>query len=90
MSAVNMQVHPLRQRVSQESVVVVVTGLDDDQFVIGYAVDEPVLVINAPRPKAGQVGAQLLRFAGPLERIARGFLDQPKARRSIFLSAKAQ
>jgi hypothetical protein len=56
----------------------VVPGLNDDQFIIGRAADQAVLVVDPPRREAGQVPAQRFGFAGALER------------RSSFLSAVAQ
>src|SRR5215467_6922379 len=60
------------------SAVVMVPGLNDDQFIFGCAVHKTMLVIDPPRPEAGQIPAQRLRLAGSLERGPPCFLDEPE------------
>jgi hypothetical protein len=48
----------------------VIAGLNDDQFIIGSAMDQTVLVIDPPGPEARKIAAQRLRFASALERAA--------------------
>jgi hypothetical protein len=38
--------------------------LDDDQLIICHAIDETVLIVNAPGPETGEISAQRLRSAG--------------------------
>src|SRR5215472_9456315 len=63
---------------SGTSAVVVIPGLNDDQFVIGRAVDQAVLVIDPPGPETGQIPAQRFRLTNTLERGPPCFLDQPQ------------
>jgi hypothetical protein len=60
-------VQPLRISWIPELVVVVVSGLNDDQLIIGRAMDEAVLIVDPPGPEAGEVAAQRLRLAGTFE-----------------------
>jgi hypothetical protein len=46
----------------------VVTGQNDDQLIIGHAVDETMLVVDPPRPEPGEVAPQRLRLSNTLER----------------------
>jgi hypothetical protein len=44
----------------------VVSSLNDDQFIIGRAVDQAVLVVDPPGPETRQIAAQRLGLAGDL------------------------
>jgi hypothetical protein len=49
---------------------------DDHQVRIGSPVDQPMRIVNAPRPVARQMAAQRLGFADSLERIATCLIDE--------------
>ena len=51
-------------------------GLGDDHTIALNLVNEPMLLIDALRPPAGQLAAQKLRLARAAERITPCFLDQ--------------
>jgi hypothetical protein len=57
------------------SVAVVISGLDDDQLIVGRAVEEAVLIIDPPGPEAGQVTAQVFRLPRALKGSPAGLLD---------------
>ena len=45
---------------------------DDHQLLIRRSINQAVGIVDPPGPIAGQIAAQRLGFADPLERIARG------------------
>ena len=54
-----------------------VAAPDDFQGITGDAVDQPMLAVDASRPKPGKVALQGFGLADPFERMAQTFLDQP-------------
>ena len=56
--------------------MVVVTTGDDHQCLVVDAVNQPMGVINAARPKAREVFFQGLGFANALEGVAQAVFDQ--------------
>ena len=56
--------------------LVVVTTGDDHQCLVVDAVNQPMGVINAARPKAREVFFQGLGFANALEGVAQAVFDQ--------------
>ena len=68
------------------SVGVVLPGLNDDQLIVGYAVDQTVLVIDPPGPEPRQIAAQRLRLSGALEWSALGFPGQSRQAAQHFLA----
>jgi hypothetical protein len=57
------------------SVAVVIPGLDDDQLIVGRAVNEAVLIIDPAGPEPGQVAAQRFRFPCALKGGLPGLLN---------------
>ena len=58
------------------SPLVVITASDDDQVIIIDRVDETMLVVDAARPVAGEIGSESFRLTGPFERSSEALIDQ--------------
>jgi len=58
------------------SVIVVTSGLGDDQAPALHLINQPVFLIDALRPPTRQLPSQRLGLAGAAKRIAPCFLDQ--------------
>ena len=64
-TGVDSKTRPWRQ-----ASLVVIAGLEDDQVISFNQVDEPVLLINPPRPTALEHMTKLFRFPDPISRLA--------------------
>ena len=49
---------------------------DDNHFAVSVLIDQPVLIVDPPRPEPGQLAFQRLRFADAMKRIAQDVFDQ--------------
>jgi hypothetical protein len=49
---------------------------DNNHFAVSVFIDQPVLIVDPPRPEPGQLAFQRLRFANAVKRIAQDVFDQ--------------
>jgi len=43
---------------------------DNNHFAVSILIDQPVLIVDSPRPEPGQLAFQGLRFADAMKRIS--------------------
>ena len=49
---------------------------DNNRFAVSVLIDQPVLIVDPPRPEPGQLAFQRLRLANAVKRITKNVFDQ--------------